>query len=110
MSLLGLSASADFEIKVAGWLPGADNSDLATLPELQRITSLPLLCAYGSGEADSICPTLRLPNASSVMIGSGHHFGGQTAAITEAILRVADSRLHQGGDSPLMPQAMPASP
>src|SRR5882672_8501148 len=50
LSLLGLSATASFEIRVAGWLPGAGAGELATLPELQRISGLPLLCVYGSGE------------------------------------------------------------
>jgi type IV secretory pathway VirJ component len=94
MSLLGLSASASFEIRVAGWLQRSDSGELATLPELQRITGLPVLCVYGSGESDSLCRSLQLPSASSVMIGSGHHFGGDTSEIVDAILRVAGSRAH----------------
>jgi type IV secretory pathway VirJ component len=94
LSLLGLSASANFEIQVSGWLPGAGGGDRPTLPELQRITGLPLLCVYGNGESDSLCPSLRLPAASSVMIGSGHHFGGEAGEIAAAILRVAGSRPH----------------
>ncbi len=94
LSLLGLSASASFEIRVAGWLPGAGGGELATLPELQQIAGLPLLCVYGSGESDSLCPSLKLPGASSVMIGSGHHFGGEAGEIADAILRVAGSGRH----------------
>ncbi len=97
MSLLGLSATASFEIRVAGWLPGSGGGDLATLPEVQRVSALPLLCVYGSGESDSLCPSLQLPNASAVQIGSGHHFGGQTTAILDAILRVAGRGAQGGG-------------
>jgi type IV secretory pathway VirJ component len=94
VSLLGLSASASFEIRVAGWLQRSGGGELATLPELRRIAGLPLLCVYGSGESDSLCPSLQLPNASSVMIGSGHHFGGEAGEIAAAVLRVAGSHAH----------------
>ncbi|HEX9474685.1 MAG TPA: AcvB/VirJ family lysyl-phosphatidylglycerol hydrolase, partial [Steroidobacteraceae bacterium] len=110
LSLLGLSAAASFEIRVAGWLPGEGAGELATLPELQRISGLPLLCVYGSGESDSLCPSLQMPGANSVMIGSGHHFGGQTAEIVDAILRVAGSRVQRAAGARLMPQSGPSSP
>ena len=110
MSLLGLSATASFEIRVAGWLPGSGGGDLATLPELQRVTTLPLLCVYGSGEADNLCPSLHLANASAVQIGSGHHFGDQTAAIVEAILRVAGKGPRAAGEARLTPPTRSPSP
>jgi type IV secretory pathway VirJ component len=110
MSLLGLSASANFEIRVAGWLQRSGGGDLATLPELQRISGLPLLCVYGSAESDSLCPSLQLPNASAVVIGSGHHFGGETGEIADAVLRVAGSRAHRAGNLPLKPRTEPVSP
>lgn len=110
LSLLGLSATANFEIRVAGWLPGAGAGELATLPELQRSTGVPLLCVYGSGEFDSLCPSLQMAGATSVLIGSGHHFGGQATAIVAAILRVAGSRAPRAAGEQLMPQSAPSSP
>ena len=94
VSLLGLSASASFEIRVSGWLTGAGGGELATLPKLERLAGVTLLCIYGNGESDSLCPSLRLPGASAVMIGNGHHFGGEAGEIADAILRVAGSGAH----------------
>ena len=110
LSLLGLSATASFEIRVAGWLPGSGGGDRATLPEVRRVTGLPVLCVYGNGESDSLCPSLHLPNASAVQIGSGHHFGGETSAIVDAILHVAESGAHAAGEPRLTPSPAPASP
>ena len=91
VSLLGFSSSADFEMKVAGWLPGSRNSGVATLPEVQKLAAVPTLCVRGDNEADSACGSVSGTNARTVRIGSGHHFSGKTHDIVDAILETANS-------------------
>jgi type IV secretory pathway VirJ component len=91
VSLLGIDSNASFEVRVADWV-GADNDGPATRPELAHLTGLPVLCLYGEGEQDSICPGLSAPGVTREQVGSGHHFSGQYATLAERILAFARAR------------------
>ncbi len=86
--LLGLSAHALFEFHVSSWLAD-DESGPATLPEVGRITGVPVLCVYGEDEADSPCPKLDPSRATVLKLAGGHHFDGNFAALAEKILALA---------------------
>jgi type IV secretory pathway VirJ component len=88
VSLLGIDAHASFEIRVAEWLGSAGNGP-ATLPELAALAPLPVLCIYGAGESDSVCPQLTGQNVTREEIGKGHHFSGEYAALADRILGFA---------------------
>jgi type IV secretory pathway VirJ component len=90
VNLLGLAETADFEIHVTTWL-GADNHGVPTRPELDRLKTR-VLCVYGDGEKDSLCPTLTAANVKVVKIGDGHHFGDRYQDLAENILRQADAQ------------------
>ena len=88
VSLLGIDSNASFEVRVADWV-GGDNGGPATRPEVARITQLPVLCLYGEGEKDSICPGLSAPGVKLEQVGTGHHFGGEYATLADRILAFA---------------------
>ena len=88
VSLLGIDANASFEVRVSDWV-GGDDGGPATQPEVGRITHLPVLCLYGEGEKDSICPGLPQASATREQVGTGHHFGGEYATLAERILAFA---------------------
>jgi type IV secretory pathway VirJ component len=88
VSLLGIDSNASFEVRVSDWV-GADNDGPATRPELARIAQLPVLCLYGEGEKDSICPGLSAAGVTREQVGTGHHFGGEYATLAERILAFA---------------------
>jgi type IV secretory pathway VirJ component len=88
VSLLGLDSTASFEISVADWI-GNDTSGLPTRPELANLAQKPVLCIYGDGEQDSICPTLHEPRVTSEQVGTGHHFGGEYTQLADKILTFA---------------------
>lgn len=90
VSLLGLDSNASFEVSVADWI-GSDAAGLPTRPELARLATTPVLCIYGEGERDSICPGLSAPRVHSEQVGSGHHFGGEYAQLADRILAFARS-------------------
>ena len=85
VSLLGIDAHASFEVHIAEWV-GGDEGGPPTRPELAALAGVPLLCIYGEGEADSICPGLPHGTASSEQIGAGHHFGGEYSRLADRIL------------------------
>jgi type IV secretory pathway VirJ component len=94
VSLLGVDSNASFEIKIAGWV-GADDGGPATRPEIAAMGGVPVLCVYGEGESDSICPGLpKTPEHMRITlaeVGKGHHFSGEYAALAERILALARS-------------------
>ena len=92
VNLLGVDSNASFEIKIAGWV-GTDDSGPPTRPELSAIAGVPVLCIYGEGESDTICPglpkTAEHTTVSLAEVGTGHHFGGEYATLAERILAYA---------------------
>lgn len=91
VNLLGLDSNASFEVSVADWI-GTDESGLPTRPELANLRSSPVLCIYGDGEKDSICPSLSAPRVKSEQVGTGHHFGGDYAELAQKILEFARTK------------------
>lgn len=89
VNLLGIDAHATFEVHLTDWI-GSDGAGTPTEPEVARLAPLPVLCLYGAGERDSICP--QLPASGGLAreeVGTGHHFGGQYATLAERILSFA---------------------
>jgi type IV secretory pathway VirJ component len=85
VSLLGIDAHASFEVHVADWV-GGDEGGPPTRPELTEIRSVPVLCIYGEGETDSICPLLPPGTITREQIGKGHHFSGEYELLADRIL------------------------
>jgi type IV secretory pathway VirJ component len=84
-AILGMSEHALFEFHVSSWISD-DNSGPETLPEVNRITGIPVLCIYGEDEHDSLCPKLDSSKFKIVKVKGGHHFDGNYAALADDIL------------------------
>ncbi|TDN46704.1 type IV secretory pathway VirJ component [Azoarcus indigens] len=85
VSLLGFSASADFEVTVSGWLERQQSDALPTLPEAARIDPRRLQCFYGQDDDEAAC-TLLDRRAEIVRTTGGHHFDGDYEALARRIL------------------------
>jgi type IV secretory pathway VirJ component len=90
-AILGMSEHAVFEFHLANWVSD-DNSGPATLPEVARITDIPVLCIYGEGESDSLCPKLDPKKFIVVKVKGNHHFDGNYAGLAQEIMRAAATR------------------
>ena len=88
VSLLGIDSNASFEVSISEWV-GADEGGPPTRPAVAAMRRVPVLCIYGAGEADSICPGLRAANVTREEIGRGHHFSGAYARLADRILAFA---------------------
>jgi type IV secretory pathway VirJ component len=85
VSLLGLSSTATFEVKVSGWL-GGGGEGLPVKPQIEALKDPPrMLCLYGEGESDTLCPELPAHIARE-QVGKGHHFSGDYATLAKRIL------------------------
>jgi len=84
-AVMGMSEHALFEFHLTNWVSD-DNSGLATLPEINRITGVPVLCIYGEDENDSLCPKLDPKKFTVVKLKGGHHFDGDYAGLARQIL------------------------
>jgi type IV secretory pathway VirJ component len=93
VSLLGMESDADFVVRVADWIPGSDLRGRDVRPELAAIAA-PVRCIYGAGERTTICPAGQRGRVNGESIGSGHHFGGDHAALAARILAFAGIMLH----------------
>ncbi len=91
VSLLGISANASFEIRVADWI-GADSAGPATQPELATLLeakgATPVQCLYGAGDQETTGPGLS-GKLTRERIGKGHHVSGEYAQIAARILAFA---------------------
>ncbi len=87
-AIMGMSEHALFEFHLSSWISD-DNSGPATLPEVNRITGMPVLCIYGADEDDSLCPKLDPTRVSIVKVKGGHHFDGDYAGLAKLILAAA---------------------
>ena len=85
VALLGLSPDASFEFHVTDWL-GLDEGRHATVPEVERLGSTPVLCLRGDDETDSACDAVRSPSLRVVTLPGGHHFGGDYARIARLLV------------------------
>ena len=87
-AILGMSEHALFEFHVTNWISD-DNSGPATLPEVNRIAGIPVLCIYGEDEHDSLCPKLDPDKFHVVKLKGGHHFDGDYTRLAKEILSAA---------------------
>ncbi|HEV7356873.1 MAG TPA: AcvB/VirJ family lysyl-phosphatidylglycerol hydrolase [Steroidobacteraceae bacterium] len=88
MAVLGMSEHALFEFHVSSWIAD-DNSGPETLPEVNNISGMPVLCIYGEDEHDSLCPKLDPNKFKIVKVKGGHHFDGNYADLADHIVSAA---------------------
>ena len=86
VALLGPSEAASFEFHLASWLGGGADTRYPTVPEIERL-SVPALCVSSADESESVCRVVRGPRVRSVVVGEGHHFGGEYDRLVDLILR-----------------------
>ncbi len=88
-AVMGMSEHALFEFHLSSWIADS-NAGPATLPEINRITGMPVLCMYGADESDSLCPKLDPKKFQIVKLKGGHHFDGDYANLARQILTAAN--------------------
>ncbi len=88
-AVMGLSEHALFEFHVGNWVNATQDQGLPTAPEMEKPSDIPMLCIYGQGETDTLCPKLNPQKVHVVELPGGHHFGGDYQKLAQEILGVA---------------------
>ncbi|MBN8817496.1 MAG: virulence factor family protein [Sphingomonas sp.] len=86
MSLLGLSATADFQFHLSSWLDISSDNGLPTVPAVTRLRGLPMQCVRGEDESDSACPQIPAGLAQQFLVPGGHHFDRNAPLLTQIVL------------------------
>ncbi len=86
VALLGLGDAATFEITVGGWIGVKPAETQPVTPALTRMSEVPILCVYGTGDEDDACARQTMPNLEKFPMPGDHHFDGRYDKIAEAIL------------------------
>jgi type IV secretory pathway VirJ component len=87
-AVMGMSEHALFEFHLSSWISDSDSGP-ATLPEINRVSGMPVLCIYGADETDSLCPRLDPKKFTIVKLKGGHHFDGDYGNLAHQILTAA---------------------
>lgn len=91
VAMLGLAPMASFEFHWPDLVKDTPRAtDLAILPELERLRGTPMLCVYGANEAVSGCR-----NAPDGLVRKderrgGHHFDGDPDALLQSVLKLLE--------------------
>ncbi len=88
-AVMGLSEHALFEFHMGNWVNANQDQGLPTAPEMEKPGDIPMLCIYGEGETDTLCPKLDPQKVHVVKLPGGHHFGGDYERLAREILNVA---------------------
>jgi len=88
-AVMGLSEHALFEFHMGNWVDANQDQGLPTAPEMEKPQDIPMLCIYGEGETDTLCPRLDARKVHVVKLPGGHHFGGDYERLAREILDVA---------------------
>jgi type IV secretory pathway VirJ component len=91
MALVGAEHTAGFKFHPLDLIGlGSTKGDPPVMPEIEKISTVPIICFYGEKEDDTLCPELKEPNIA-VKAPGGHHMDGNYAGIGDRIFLVADS-------------------
>ena len=87
ISLLGFAPTADFQIRVTGWLgmPASEGA-LPVKPEVAKLPAAIVQCVYGEHETDTLCPALANTGIELVRTPGEHHFGRDYGTLAQRIL------------------------
>lgn len=85
VALVGLGATGELRFTPRSWLNRASPGAYRTWPAIAALRA-PLVCIYGEREPHPVCPTLPPALIRRIALPGGHHFDGDYAGLSRAIL------------------------
>lgn len=86
VALVGVDKEGELEFRPGDWLDLSAASAYPIAPALAELKGTPVVCIYGDQEGDAVCPTFSSNVIRSVRLAGGHHYNGDFAAVSQAIL------------------------
>jgi type IV secretory pathway VirJ component len=65
---------------------GSNKGEPPVMPEVDKLSGVPVICFYGEKESDTLCPELKDPH-TAVKLTGGHHMDGNYAVIGDRIFQ-----------------------
>ena len=91
VALIGAEHEAGFHFRMRDLFNSAPApDDVLVMPEVRRLGAARLICFYGEGEDNTLCPDLA-PPAVVVKMSGGHHLDGAYGEIGRRIVATLDS-------------------
>ena len=85
--LLGPSHDVDFQFHLTNWIGGSQGKNaLPVKPEVEKLKDIKILCFYGEGDKDTICPELDTSLVVVVPEKGGHRVRSNYDPIVQKIL------------------------
>lgn len=85
--LLSPSQSVDFQFHVSDWLESEGGNTHPLLPEMAKISQIPVLCVYGEGDDETLCQHLTEGQGKHIVrLPGDHHFDGDYDTVTQLLL------------------------
>lgn len=87
LALLSPSQDVDFQFHVSDWLESDAGSPNPLLPEMAKISQIPLLCVYGEGDEETLCQQMKEGDGRHIVrLPGDHHFDGDYDTVTKLLL------------------------
>jgi type IV secretory pathway VirJ component len=101
MILVGPGPYATWEVSPLDWLRTKEKeSPDRVFDQVEALGALPVLCLYGEEDKESICrPLTGRPSREVVLLGGGHHFGGDYDSIAAGAMAFVEKVLGTDGAS-----------
>lgn len=86
--MLGIAPAASFEFHLMDLVKDTQRpTDIPLMPELRKVSGIPMLCVYGTQEEHTICPSLEAMHVTVVRREGDHHFDRNYPEIAQDILK-----------------------
>ena len=88
---ISLGHSIDFKFGLHDWFGGKPKpTEMETVPEMQKLRGMKILCFYGLDDKDKPCASEVLDFVASVPVQGGHGISGDGVDVVAAIMKSLD--------------------
>lgn len=86
VALLGFSGEAAFHFHIMDWFGKTVGTTLPTLPELNRMPAMPVLCLAGHGDKWQACASVTRPGSRRIILPTGHRLDSRTDEVAADVV------------------------
>jgi len=89
LALVGVGRSGELKFQPGSWLNMASSAGYPIAPVLGGLGALPRVCVFGDRDPHDACHTFARDQIQPIKLTGSHHFDGDYAPVSAAILRSA---------------------
>ena len=89
MALVGVGRTGELKFRPGSWFNMSSRDAYAIAPVLDGLGAVPRICIFGDQDRHEACTDFSPDEARAVRLAGGHHFDGDPAPVSAAILKFA---------------------